>query len=58
MVKKKLKLSVDENILNNAKNAEINLSAFLEMKLIDYMTRENKCSRRDSNPSSWLERPE
>jgi len=58
MVKKKLKLSVDENILNNAKNAEINLSAFLEMKLIDYMTRENKCSRLDSNPSSWLERPE
>lgn len=46
MAKQKLTLSVDEGILNNAKNAEINISAFLEMKLVDYMTRKNECSRR------------
>ena len=58
MVKKKLTLSIDEDILSKAKQAEINLSSFLEIRLTDYFSDKEKCSRRDSNPSSWLERPE
>ena len=58
MPKKKLTLSIDEEIINNAKKQKINLSSFLEIRLIDYLSDKEKCSRRDSNPSSWLERPE
>ena len=36
MAKKKLTLSVDEEIINNAKKQKINLSFFLEIRLIDY----------------------
>ena len=57
MVKKKLTLSIDEDILNNAKASGVNLSSFLEIRLTDYLLAK-KCSRRDSNPCSWLERPE
>ena len=57
MVKKKLTLSVDEEIITQAKNQNINISSFLELRLSDYLL-VKKCSRRDSNPSSWLERPE
>ena len=49
MPKKKLTLSVDEDILNNAKKAEINLSAFLETRLVDYISDKEKCSRREGN---------
>jgi len=37
MVKKKLTLSVNEDIINQAKELEINLSAFLEIRLSDYI---------------------
>ena len=52
MVKQKLTLSLDEKIITQARKAEINLSAFVEMQLINYLTRKQECSRRDSNPSS------
>ena len=58
MAKQKLTLSVDKEIISQTKKAEINLSSFLEIRLIDHLSDEEKCSRRDSNPSSWLERPE
>ena len=57
MVKQKLTLSIDKDIIAQARKAEINLSSFLEIRLVDYMNYK-ECSRRDSNPSSWLERPE
>ena len=57
MVKQKLTLSIDKEIISQARKAEINLSSFLEIRLVDYMNYK-ECSRRDSNPSSWLERPE
>ena len=56
MVKQKLTLSIDKEILTKAKQSQINLSSFLEIRLVDYLM-VKKCSRRDSNPSSWLERP-
>ena len=45
MVKKKLTLSIDEDILNNAKASGVNLSSFLEIRLTDYLLAK-KCSRR------------
>ncbi len=57
MVKQKLTLSIDKEIISQARKAEINLSSFLEIRLVDYINYK-ECSRRDSNPSSWLERPE
>ena len=48
MPKKKLTLSIDEEILNNAKQSQINLSSFLEIRLIDYL-QAKKCSRREGN---------
>ena len=41
MVKKKLTLSIDEGIINQAKGQGINLSAFVEMQLVDYLTRKS-----------------
>jgi len=58
MVKQKLTLSIDKEIISQAKNQNINLSSFLEIRLIDYLGEKKRCSHRDSNPSSWLERPE
>ena len=37
MVKKKLTRSIDEEIITQAKQAEINLSSFLEIRLTDYL---------------------
>jgi hypothetical protein len=54
-MKRKLTLSIDEETLNQAKISGINLSSFLETRLVDYMTRKIDCSLRDSNPSSWLD---
>ena len=48
MPKQKLTLSVDKEIINNAKKIGINLSSFLEIRLIDYIYDKEKCSRRDS----------
>ncbi|MCK5030498.1 MAG: type II toxin-antitoxin system CcdA family antitoxin [Thermoplasmatales archaeon] len=57
MPKHKLTLSIDKEIITQAKKQNINLSSFLEIRLVDYLNYK-ECSRRDSNPSSWLERPE
>jgi len=57
MPKHKLTLSIDKKIITKAKEQKINLSSFLEIRLTDYL-QAKKCSRRGSNPSSWLERPE
>ncbi|MFE3845793.1 type II toxin-antitoxin system CcdA family antitoxin [Thermoplasmatota archaeon] len=57
MVKQKLTLSIDKEIITQAKNQNINLSSFLEIRLIDYLSDKEKCSRRDLNPSIRLERP-
>ncbi len=57
MVKKKLTLSINEEIITQAKKQQINLSSFLEIRLVDYLSYK-ECSRRGSNTSSWLERPE
>ena len=57
MAKQKLTLSIDKEIITQAKRQKINLSSFLEIRLADYLNYK-VCSRRDSNPSSWLERPE
>ncbi len=46
MVKKKLTLSIGEEILNNARTSGINLSSFLEIRLTDYMKRKIECPRR------------
>jgi hypothetical protein len=57
MAKQKLTLTIDKEIISQAKSQNINLSSFLEIRLIDYLSDKEKCSRRDSNPSSWLEKP-
>jgi predicted DNA-binding ribbon-helix-helix protein len=49
MAKKKLTLSIEEGIIENAKKAEINLSSFLEIRLIDYLSNKEQCSRREGN---------
>jgi hypothetical protein len=48
MTKQKLTLSIYKEIIIQAKNAEINLNAFIEIQLVDYLTRNQECSRRDS----------
>ena len=50
MVKQKLTLSIDKDIITQAKTSGINLSSFLEIRLTDYLM-VKKCSRRDSNPN-------
>jgi len=57
MPKQKLTLSIDKKIITQAKKQQINLSSFLEIRLTDHL-QDKKCARRDSNPCSWLERPE
>ena len=47
MPKKKLTLSIDEDILSKAKQAQINLSSFLEIRLTDYLLVKSG-SRRDA----------
>jgi len=54
MVKQKLTLSLDKEIITQAKTQNINLSSFLKIRLIDHSSDKNKCSRRDSNPSGRL----
>jgi len=49
MVKKKLTRSVDKKIITQARKAEINLSSFLEIRLIDHLSDKEKCSRREGN---------
>ena len=47
MPKQKLTLSIDKEIINQAKKQNINLSSFLEIRLIDHLPDKEKCSRRD-----------
>ena len=50
-MKRKLTLSIDEDIISQAKKQQINLSSFLEIRLIDYLSDKEKCSRREGNPN-------
>jgi predicted DNA-binding ribbon-helix-helix protein len=49
MVKQKLTLSIDKEIITQAKEQNINLSSFLEIRLVDYLNYKEKCSRREGN---------
>jgi post-segregation antitoxin (ccd killing protein) len=55
MVKQKLTLSIDKDIITQAKEKGINLSSFLEIRLTDYLNK--KCSRRAYESDIRLERP-
>ena len=50
MVKQKLTLSIDKEIITQAKKQNINLSSFLEIRLVDYLNYK-ECSRREGNPN-------
>jgi hypothetical protein len=52
-MKRKLTLSIDEETLNQAKQFQINLSSFLEIRLVDYFMAK-KCSRWDYNTNLLL----
>ncbi len=54
MSKRKLTLSINEKLINEAREREINISGFLEVRLVDYFTRRDECGRRDLNPSYKL----
>ena len=49
MPKQKLTLSIDKEIIYQAKNQNINLSSFLEIRLIDFLSDKEKCSRREGS---------
>jgi predicted DNA-binding ribbon-helix-helix protein len=49
MVKQKLTLSIDKKIITQAKKQQINLSSFLEIRLIDYLSDKENCSRREGD---------
>ena len=59
MSKKRINLTIDEDLLNEARQHGINLSSFLEMKLREYLALIKglqQCGRRDSNPGIELGR--
>jgi len=49
MPKQKLTLSIDKEIINQAKNQNINLSSFLEIRLIEFLSNKERCSRREGS---------
>ena len=49
MPKQKLTLSIDKKIINQAKRQKINLSSFLEIRLIDYLREKKICSHREGS---------
>ena len=49
MAKQKLTLSIDKEIITQAKNQNINLSSFLEIRLIDHLSDKEKCSHREGD---------
>jgi hypothetical protein len=57
MPKQKLTLSIDKEIITQAKSQKINLSSFLEIRLIDYLSDKEKCSHWDLKSGIRLERP-
>lgn len=47
MPKQKLTLSIDQDIIKEAKKYDINISSFLEVRLIDFLNgKRNVCSHR------------
>ncbi len=51
MTKKAIKLSIDEDLITKAREIGLNISAFLENRLREFLDGENKtCGGRDSNP--------
>ena len=57
MVKKKLTLSINEEIITKARKQNINLSSFLEIRLSDYLL-ENDYGRGGIRTRDiWLRRP-
>jgi len=48
MPKQKLTLSLDEEIITQAKKQNINLSSFLEIRLIYHLSDKEICARRES----------
>ena len=42
----------DEEIVKKAKEFNINMSTFLEVKLVEYLTKRDECSRRALAPTS------
>ncbi len=51
MAKKAIKLSVDEELITQAREIGLNISAFLENRLREFFNGENKsCGGRDLNP--------
>jgi post-segregation antitoxin (ccd killing protein) len=49
MPKQKLTLSIDKEIISQAKSQKINLSSFLEIRLIDHLSDKERCSRREGS---------
>lgn len=52
--KTKLTLSVDKDLIKLARENKINISAFLEEKLREYLLLNNECGCRDLNPGYKL----
>jgi post-segregation antitoxin (ccd killing protein) len=50
----KLTLSVDDEIIKKVRELNINISTFLEVRLVDYISNRAECGRRDLNPSFKL----
>ncbi|MFE3845824.1 type II toxin-antitoxin system CcdA family antitoxin [Thermoplasmatota archaeon] len=66
MSKRKLTLSINDILIKKARNHNINISSFLEIKLQEYLAiiegsqklqNESECGRRESNPGRGLGRP-
>ena len=57
MPKKKLTLTVDEEIINRAKNQNINISSFLEIRLSDYLDDKESGRGGIRTRDHWLRRP-
>ena len=57
MVKKKLTLSIDEEVLSQAKQQGINLSSFLEIRLSDYLLDKDSGRGGIRTRDHWLRRP-
>ena len=57
MPKKKLTLTVDEDIITQAKNQNINISSFLENRLSDYLNDQENGRGGIRTRGHWLRRP-
>ncbi len=57
MVKKKLTLSIDEELINEAKSQGVNLSSFLEIRLFDYLFYQENGRGGIRTRDQWLRRP-